>query len=176
MNRPAPVAPGPLSSRRRLLIGLWRLLLIGGVLLHERGAVAARRPREAHTARTIAAVIDRMLPADELPGGCALGIDRRILALADPELQRSLAAGVAWLDGRARRVNAPDFLALDEARQEAILRAARASTAEGAAAIAWRLREFALTAYYSHPTVMAAFAYAGPPQPGGFPDFEEAPR
>jgi hypothetical protein len=167
-----------LISRRFLLTTIVRLPLIAGVVMSSRRAFAARRQRrrEAHAELTIAAVINCMLPADELPGALALGIERRIAAMTDLELKRSLAEGVAWLDGRARRQGASEFLELDEARQELVLQEALASSADGASAIVWTLRRLAFTLYYTDPTIMAAFAYAGPPQPGGFPDFQEAPR
>ena len=176
---PDPIEPKVLLSRRRVLTTLSRLILIGGffAISGHRTAAARRSYRtDAHTRQTIAAVIDRMLPTDELPGGRALGVDRRITTLTDPELKRSLATGVAWLDGQARRLGASEFLELDEARQDVVLQAALTSTAEGATVIGWRLRNLALTFYYTDPTIMAAFAYSGPPQPSGFPDYQEAPR
>ena len=72
-------------------------------------------------------------------------------------------------------LGAASFLALDANRQDAVLQATLGSDAEGAHAIAWTLRKRAFSLYYTDPAVMAAFAYSGPPQPGGFPDFQDAP-
>ncbi len=33
-----------------------------------------------------------------------------------------------------------------------------------------------VTLYYSEPVVQQAYAYAGAPQPVGFPDYRQAPR
>lgn len=183
-----PVRWRGLPSRRQVVETLVRLPLLAGLAtsgLATLGVVvpggrplAARRPSrfDMHAESTIAAVLDRMLPGDELPGAVALGIDRRILAMENIALKQSLSDGVAWLDGRARRKKAADFLALDDAGRDAVLEAALASRAAAAGAISGSLRNLALTLYYTHPTVMAAFAYSGPPQPAGFPDFEDAPR
>jgi len=167
-----------LVSRRFLLTTLVRLPLIASVVVSSGRTFAARPQRgvDSHVELTIAAVIDRMLPTDELPGAVALGIDRRIAAMPDMEMKRTLAKGVAWLDNRARRQGASDFLNLDDARQEEVLQAALTSNAEGASAIVWTLRRLAFTLYYGDPAISAVFAYSGPPQPSGFPDFQEAPR
>ncbi len=164
-------------SRRWLLALLARLPLLAGVATGTR-AFAARRPTrlDAHAQRTISAVVDLMLPADELPGGLTLRIDRGVIAMADAELLRDLAKGVAWLDARARARGAANFVGLDAAGRESVLQAGLASNAEGASAIVRTLRNHAFTLYYTDPEIMAAFSYAGPPQPNGFPDFQEAPR
>lgn len=167
-----------LLSRRVLLTVLLRLPLIAGIVTSSRRTFAARRePRsDAHVERTIAAVIDCMLPGGELPGALALGIDRHIAAATDSELKWSFIEGVAWLDQRARAKGTMNFLKLDEAGRETVLQAALRSDAEGAFAIVRTLRNLAFTLYYTDPAIMAAFAYSGPPQPDGFPDFQEAPR
>ena len=57
-----------------------------------------------------------------------------------------------------------------------MLQAALSSDAEGADAIVRTLRTRALTLYYTEPAIMSAFAYSAPPQPEGFPDFQDPPR
>jgi hypothetical protein len=165
-------------SRRLVLEALVRLSMLAGLVTSGGHAIAARRePRfDSHAERTISAVVDRMLPADELPGALALGIDRRIVATPDAELKRSLGRAVAWLDGQARKQGASDFLRLDAVGRDEVLQMALSSSAEEAGVVAGTLRNLALTHYYTHPTIMAAFAYSGPPQPEGFPDFQDAPR
>jgi hypothetical protein len=166
-----------LRSRRFVLAALVCLPLVPGVGLSSRRAAArSRQEQERYAERTIAAVLDRMLPSDVLPGALQLGLDRRIAAMGDLELKRSLAKGVAWLDGRARSKRASSFVELDHAQQELVLQAALKSSAEGANAIVYTLRKLAFTLYYTHPTIVAAFPYAGPPQPGGFSDFQDPPR
>jgi hypothetical protein len=171
--------------RRTLLRIFAGLPFLAGPGLAAWRALAARRPPhfDQHVQQTLSAVIDRMLPADELPGAGSLGIDQHISAMADVpprqplrELHQTFADGVAWLDRRARAAAARDFLALDEAQQEALLTAGLNSKDEDAAGFVWTLRDRAFALYYTHPAIVGAFAYAGPPQPGGFPDFRDAPR
>jgi Gluconate 2-dehydrogenase subunit 3 len=173
-------------SRRTLLATLVGLPCLAGLPGLIGRARAARRPLrfDQHVEQTISAVIDCMLPGDDgLPGAVALGIDRRVPAMAEVsprltlrELQRSLAEGAAWLDRAAVEEGAPDFLGLDRAKQEAVLLQAMTADADGAFVIVRMLRDRAFALYYTHQTVMAAFPYTGPPQPVGFPDFQEAPR
>jgi Gluconate 2-dehydrogenase subunit 3 len=171
-------------SRRTLLTTFFGLPFFAGAAVPTRHAAAARPPRfDKHAERTISAIINRMLPGDGLPGAVALGIDRRIPAMAEvrprqqlAELRRVFAEGVAWLDARARASGARDFLDLNEARQEAVLLGAVTSNVEDAAFFVGTLRDRAFALYYTDPLIVAAFAYAGPPQPAGFPDFQEAPR
>ena len=167
-----------LPTRRLVLSALVRLPLVGGLTLsNQRISVARRPPRgELHIALTIVAIVDHMLPGGELPGAQPLGIARRIANAPDPELKRIFARGVAWLDARAQMAGALNFLALDEIGKEAVLQSALASDANGTGAFLSELRNLAFTHYYTHPTIMAAFPYSGPPQPEGFPDFQEAPR
>ena len=167
-----------LRSRRFVLAAFVCLPLILGVGLSSRRAVAtrSRQEQERHAERTIAAVLDRMLPSDVLPGALQLGLDRRIAAMDDLELKRSLAKGVAWLDGWAGSQRASSFVELDHAQQELVLQAALKSSAEGANAIVYTLRKLAFTLYFTDPTIVTAFPYAGPPQPDGFPDFQDPPR
>jgi hypothetical protein len=138
---------------------------------------------DEHAEQTIALVIDRMLPDDELPGALALGIHRRTSAMADVpprqdvvELLSIFASGIGWLDRRARGMRAPDFLRLGKPQQDALLRSALGSKHEGAAGMVSTLRDRAFALYYTHPNIMAAFAYTGPPQPEGFPDFQGPPE
>lgn len=168
----------PFPSRRFVLAALLRLPLIGGLTLSGRRVSSARRPPrgEAHITLTIAAIVDHMLPGGELPGAQALGITRRIARMRDQELKRSFSRGVAWLDARAQLSGALNFLALDETRKEAALQAAFASGDNGVGTFVSELRNLAFAQYYTHPTIMAAFPYSGPPQPAGFLDFREAPR
>jgi len=165
-----------LPTRRRLLATLARLpLLTLSIPALARPVVSASHV-DQHARRTIAAVIDRMLPGDDLPGGLALQIDQAVVEAADEETLRGLALGVGWLDAKARATGAAGFVALDASKQDSVLQAARASGDEGAAAVAEMLRRRALMRYYTHEAVMAAFPYTAPPQPSGFPDFQEAPK
>jgi hypothetical protein len=166
-----------LRSRRSVLAAFVRAPLAIGVGLSSRQAFAARsRQEREHAERTIAAALDRMLPSEVLPGALQLGLDRRIAAINDRELKQSLGKCVAWLDDRAIRRYRSRFISLEHTAQDLVLQAALNSRTEGANAIVYTLRKLALTFYYTHPAIVKAFPYAGPPQPAGFPDFKDPPQ
>jgi Gluconate 2-dehydrogenase subunit 3 len=128
---------------------------------------------EEHLTRSVAALADVMFPGDGLPKASDLGIDRRVLAMG--ELEGAIAHAVAWLDTHAAREGVENFLGLDEAHKLAALDAAFASQEAGLQPAILALRFHLGTAYYATPAVKSAFAYTGPPQPQGFPDFQERP-
>jgi len=169
-------------TRRRITIVLFALPFVGGA-----AAYVWRRFSRAddpeHTARVMRTVVDHLLPAGELPGGAALGIDRRLddLAAVPPkreigQLRATLRAGIEWLDNRAQAEGAAGFLGLDERRQEGLMMAAFESVEPAGRRFMIDLRHRALSVYYAEPAIERSFAYTGPPQPEGFPDFEAPPR
>src|SRR5258705_11666755 len=121
---------GCTSAFWRLLKPLWR-------------AEAA----EEHVTGSVAALADVMFPGDGVPKASELGIHRRVLEMA--ELQTSIANGVAWLDQRAARQGATDFLGLDEARKLAALDLAFASRDEGIQPFVLAVRFHLGTAHFS---------------------------
>ena len=138
-----------------------------------------------YEAGTVTVLVDRLIPATDLPvgGAVAIGIDRRFadLAAVSPqlnltELQQILVAGIAWLDTRARTEGAAGFRALPEERQLDLMAAAFASDDPGARKMMAVLRHRVMSLYYSNDSIKAAFAYTGPPQPEGFPDFADPPQ
>jgi hypothetical protein len=161
--------------KRRTLLAFIGFFSLGGTTLAARRLVAfVRGPDEReHITRSIAAIADIMFPGDGTPGAAALDVHRRVLAM--PELQDQIANGVSWLDQHAASQGVSSFLALDEAGQLAALDAAFASHDDGIQPFVLTLRYHLGTAYYSAPAVKSAFAYTGPPQPDGFPDFQQRP-
>lgn len=158
--------------RRRNVLALLATVALGG-------AAAVRRAFAALGPQTplpvMAAVADTMFPGvDGLPGASALALHERVLAL--PELQDSIAKGIAWLDKYAASRGGKDFVALDEAGKLAALDAAFASTDESIRAFVFAMRQHLGQAYYADPAIKKAFVYTGPPQPDGFADFQERPR
>ncbi len=169
--------------RRRGFVALLGSIAFGGAAALWRGLAAFGKSVESgidnvtgpetHLARTVAAVADAMFPGDGLPGAVELGLHSRILAM--PDLADVIARGVAWLDAGAVRKGAADFTALDEAGRLAAIDAAFASGDDSIQRFVLALRSRLMTAYYAEPAVKAAFAYAGPPQPDGFADFQDPP-
>ncbi len=132
---------------------------------------------DRHVADTITAVADVMFPGDGLPSASALGLPDRVLTrlLAKPELRTLIEQGVDILDARAVREGAADFVALDQARRQTAVDAAFAAGNGDVQQFLLAVRFHFGTAYYRQPAIKAAFPYTGPPQPDGFPDFQERP-
>jgi hypothetical protein len=162
--------------RRREIIALLGFLSVGGAMaLWGNLASLFWRPRfNKHTAQTVTAITDLMFPGDGLPGATELGIHNRIAAMSD--LHALMTDGVDWLDRRAKQQGAPNFLALDESAKSAAVEAAYASDDVVTSQFIIKLRFYAGRAYYSEPVIKSAFPYTGPPQPDGFPDFQDPPR
>lgn len=150
-------------------------LLGGAGILAIPSALRAQKAGEADVTAMVRDIVDLMLPADHIPGAVALGIDGQITALAaqHPELHAVLRDGCRWLDAEARRAKGRGFLQLPEAGRIASLEAAERAGASAGVKLVATLRSIAMARYYSHPAIQAAFAYAGPPQPAGFLDFED---
>jgi hypothetical protein len=169
-------------SRRRIAIALSALPLVGIAAAYVWRHFSGPSSPE-HADRVTRVVVDRLLPAGELPGGIALGIDKRFddLAAVAPkvdvgQLREIVTAGIEWLDGRAQAEGADGFLTLGEERQQALLAAAFASDDTAGRRFMVAMRQRALSLYYSESVIEARFAYTGPPQPEGFPDFEAPPQ
>ncbi|HEV3146592.1 MAG TPA: hypothetical protein VGZ47_22075, partial [Gemmataceae bacterium] len=81
-----------------------------------------------------------------------------------------------WLDKWATSQGAPDFLALDESARSAAVGAAFESDDDHARQFVVAIRNYGVLNYYSDPVIKAAFRYTGPPQPEGFPDFQDTPK
>jgi hypothetical protein len=160
--------------KRRHVLALLGFFSLGGAAAAWRLLTSLRAPdAREHVTRSIAAIAEIMFPGDGLAGAAALGIHHRVLAM--PDMQAQIAKGVAWLDRRATSQGASNFLALDEAGRLAALDAAFASHDDGIQPFVLTLRYQLGTAYYSTPAIKSAFAYTGPPQPGGFADFQQRP-
>jgi hypothetical protein len=131
-----------------------------------------RADASEHVTRTMAAVVDLMVPGSDLPSASQLALHTRVMAM--PELEPMIANGVSLLDKQAAAQGGANFLALGDAGRLSAADAAFAAS-EDARRFLLALRFHLMTAYYSDPVVKAAFAYTGPPQPDGFADFQDRP-
>jgi hypothetical protein len=163
-----------------LLRRLGGLLLLGSpaFLSADSKLEPAGAAREPGVVAGIRAIVDRLIPDDDLPGAVELGIDRQILtsATTDRELAALMAGGIRWFDAAARARGGGSFAALAAADQIAVAMQAEASPDSAGGRLFAVLRRRTMSLYYIHPRVTASFPYAGPPQPQGFPDFAQAPR
>jgi len=159
--------------RRREAITLLGFFSLGGAAILWRNFASFWRPDASeHVTRTVAALVDLMVPGDGLPSASQLGLHTRVMAI--PELKPLIANGVGLLDKQAVAQGGANFLALGESGRLSAADAAFASS-ESARRFLLALRFHLMTAYYSQPVVKAAFAYTGPPQPDGFADFQDRP-
>jgi hypothetical protein len=117
--------------------------------------------------RLLVAVLDRIVPPNgTLPGAGTLGVDTAIdRTLAQtPKLRRRFLNGLAEIGVTAARETGQEFLALDVARQEAVLRSVEQADPEFFAALV----EHTYRGYYVRPEVHAIIGYTTrPPQPLG---------
>jgi hypothetical protein len=163
------------GMRRREFIGIFGLLgLLGGATLWRHLASLWRPSFGEHAVQTVTAVTDLMFPGEGLPGATALGIHNRIVAM--PDFHPMMTDGVAWLDRWATSQGASNFLALDESARLAAVGAAFASQDDDVRQFVVAIRNYGVLNYYSDSVIKAAFRYTGPPQPEGFPDFQDAPK
>jgi len=150
-------------------------LSVGGAMTLWGNMASLWRPRsDKHTAQTVTVITDLMFPGDGLPGATELGIHNRIAKFSD--LYALVTDGVDWLDRFAKQQGAANFLALDESAKLAAVEAAYASDDVAPSQFIIKLRFYAGRAYYGEPVIKSAFPYTGPPQPDGFPDFQDPPR
>lgn len=121
---------------------------------------------------TLCEYVHVLIPADETRSGTALGVDKRLLAVAKGQdaYQRVLDLGLDWLKRQAQLAYGRDFPALDEGARDTIVQ--RMATAN----FNTRPRVFfgrtCADAYFhccGRPERWRGIArYRGPPQPLGF--------
>ncbi len=134
------------------------------------------RERRTPDARTVAALVDRMVPADEHPGALALGVDRALLKRAGwhTTFRAYLNRFCDLLDAAAEELRDRPFADLPDAERDAVLQRIWASREEHADTV-FTVRGQIMRAYYSLPATWAALGYRGPPQPLGYHDYREGP-
>ena len=128
--------------------------------------------------RSLGAFLDTLLPADATPGASQLGIDQAIIVQAqvNKSLERLLTLGCAWLDAQAKERGAAEFSGLDQPGRDAIVSTAATSPRQSLPRVFFeQIRGMAFYHYYARPETWPGMAYAGPPQPRGFPDFTQPP-
>lgn len=124
----------PLSSRREFLAQLGGMYaaaylpLVLSIGERARAAAATGAPLTTLTsgeARTLEAFAAQILPSDELPGAREAGVayfaDAALATFLADQLP-GLRTGLAELDRQAQAAGASDFAALDDARQQALVK------------------------------------------------------
>lgn len=127
----------------------------------------------------VGAVVDLLIPRDDMPGAIDLHIDELLLrkAEADRSIGRLIAEACHWLDRQAELRHGRNFRNLPNPERNSVL---EAMAAAGRGSIPhngfWWLREGAMKQYYGQPVTWAPLGFAGPPQPAGFMDYESPPK
>ena len=119
-----------------------------------------------------------LIPADETPGAIELGIPQKIIqhASLNPRYQRLLVFAEEWLDNEARTMSDTIFSKLELTLREKIVTTMEHADITSIERFFFnRSRRDAMTLYYSDPRIRQTFAYARPPQPLGFKDFDKPP-
>lgn len=164
-------------SRRELL-----RLTLGAGLLAASGYLVKDIFRPAELTRseekTLAALLDTLIPDDDVPGALQFGVAEKIQekARGDHKYRRLVKQGCSWLEARAARLHAVNFASLGEKDRDAVLTLAMEGDADSLQRIFFqKMRSDAFYYYYSHPGSWPQLGYDGPPQPKGFPDYYAAP-
>lgn len=76
-------------------------------------------------AKTLSAIVDRLLPATETPGALDVGVDKfidKMLSTVFPQdIQEGFAGGIDTFDARAKEMHGKIFTDLEKTDQEAVL-------------------------------------------------------
>ena len=124
------------------------------------------------------AFLDTLIPEDISPSASQLNVDRDLIGLSgqNPDLDRLLVLGCAWLNEQAKKRGQQVFENLDETLRIAIVQLAEQSAERSLPRVFFNaVQHYAFGIYYAHPEAWASMGYNGPPQPVGFPDFAEPP-
>lgn len=155
--------------------------LFGGACASLLGLAAGGRQAAASSpamSATLAAVVDTLVPADDLsPSAASLDIHTEILEAArQPGREGTLdilTQGTAWCEARAGHTG---FAALPEERRIEFLAEAEGAVLSVAQAFFRHMRRETMRLYYARPEAVAGFAaFDGPPQPDGYPGFADPP-
>lgn len=165
-------------SRRLFLTGLVFIASsIGALFFSQRRRNTSPAKSETINRRTLDAVVDTIVPADQDPGAIAAGVSEKILGLvkAQPNLQQRYARGLMLLDQHAisNSERPLDRLDLDE-RTDALLSINHKSAADREASVFFaRVRKDVLRFYYASETGQRVLGYTPPAD--GYPDYAEPP-
>jgi len=123
--------------------------------------------------------INRLIPDDDTPGAVALGVPEKLIALAktDKSYRQLFKYGCAWLEQQAQALTKDDFINLDAKQQDNIISLAEKAPFNSIPQKFFQIvRLNAMKNYYADPRSWAELAYATPPQPNGFLDYQEPPK
>ncbi|SEM21679.1 Gluconate 2-dehydrogenase subunit 3 [Roseovarius tolerans] len=163
-NQSAPLSKSALAVSRRDAI----LRLASGCLVSLVSSPAVGQTATIER-KTLDAVIDTLLPADDLtPSATELGVSDELMLLASKgsSLHRLFALGTTWLD----TLDARSFAELpSETRQDVLRYMERADYNEVPGRFFQLLRQMTVEIYYAQPQTYAGLSLNPAPQPEGYP-------
>jgi len=161
---------------RRQLLGLFMAF---GAVARWLPAWAGKATIKPSLQATLRVWLDTLIPADSTPSATQLGVDRLLLdeVLQNPGYRKLLIKGLAWLDTQAQQQQAANFLALDQAGRDTVVKIAAAADPGSHERLFFELtRHDAFSWYYSQPASWDGIpGFHGPPQPLGYPDYRRPP-
>ncbi|MBI3781847.1 MAG: gluconate 2-dehydrogenase subunit 3 family protein [Deltaproteobacteria bacterium] len=128
---------------------------------------------------TLEVVLDTLIPDGYVPGARQTGVLDRLVdeCEATRQTRRALVEGVALVERAARRRAALSFEALPISEREAVLAECAAAENESLPWFFFRtVRDRAMRLHYTHPLAWKSVGMSHGPQPGGYPDYEQAPH
>lgn len=128
---------------------------------------------------TLSCFLDILIPEDLTPGATALNVDVEIISKSKryKYYKNSLTKGCMWLQKNANTHGHENFCDLSRSQQEAIVASMEQSHPGSIENIFFHtILDDAFHYYYADPKSWVGLAYAGPPQPYGYSDYQLAPK
>ncbi len=125
--------------------------------------------------KTLSSYLDTLIPEDSMPSASQAGVPVRIWDMAGKtkDYKKLLIDGCNWLDWKARKKGGKNYYSLNEEARRKIVAIAVSSKKGSLPSVFFnRTRYDAYFLYYGNKAAWKGLAYHGPPQPGGFPDYD----
>lgn len=152
--------------------------LLSAVPLLQYAARLPAAPSLRDFAATLSAFLDTLMPADDTPSASALGVDAKLLAMADGDDRygRLLLNGCLWLENMALKRHDTEFHKLDEPARVAIVELLETPQVPRFARVFFsRVQDDLYEFYYSRPESWAGLGMERPPQPAGYMNYAKPP-
>jgi len=173
---PSQPALRPWTRRSLLRTGLGIVLLGAGSWILKRVYFPRRlAPAERHT---LAVLLEVLVPTTEFSEEDRVALLDRLLrdCEAKRRTRRALVEGLHFLNSKARELGAQDFVGLAADQRQSAVEACAQSAAGSVPQFFYRMvRDRAMQLVYSHPTTWKRLRFPHPPQPEGYPDYQEPP-
>lgn len=162
------------SILKTLLLGssLW-------VILGSAKYSFARERVNSSTMTTFRHFLDTLIPEDVSPSATQVNLDADLLDHAKiiQNYEKLIFLGCNWLDLQANAFYKTSFINLNSAQKNKVIEVASRSPGDSIPLQFFnRLRRDAFTFYYAKPPSWTGLRFSKPPQPHGYPDYQESPK